>query len=240
MSGAEGKTYWQEDVNIPLLNVDISRMMLAIIVAIIIIFILAVWLGAKSGSAEGFLQGPQTGVQAYKQLGKFGVGWGVGSIAAMQGSMTAGQAPFNTDDITVQQANFEKHTASKNMARCGKGFWYGEDIVRRADNGTVQMVGYCFPENDTLLNPTGGASPTPAPIPVPAPGASKYQARGYAKLANRKSGFDPQGPEGSGCSEMWGYDADAELGVAVLMSTYPPPIGGSDDAVWNREMESLE
>ena len=238
--GAEVKSKWQEDVKIPFLDVDISRRMLAIIVAIIIFFILAIWLGAKSGSAEGFLQGPQTGVQAYKQLNKFGVGWGVGTIAAMQGSVSAGDPSFATDDMTVQQANFEKHTAAKNMVRCGPGYWYGEDIVRRADNGTVQMVGYCFPENDTLLNPTGGATPTPAPTPVPAPGASKYQARGYAKLANRKSGFDPKGPEGSGCSEMWGYDADAELGVAVLMSSYPPPIGGNDDYVFNRELESLE
>jgi hypothetical protein len=211
--------------------------MLAVIVGILIFYILAVVLGSKS-SSDSFLQGPRTGVQAYKQLNKFGIGWGVGSIAAMQGSVSAGAPGFATDDMSVQQANFEKHTVAKNMARCGKGFWYGEDIVRRADNGSVQLVGYCFPEGESILNPTGGASPTPAP--TPAPGVSKYQARGYAKLANRKSGFDPKGPEGSGCSEMWGYDADAELGVAVLMSTYDPPIGGPDDAVWNRELSSLE
>jgi hypothetical protein len=234
-----GKSYWQEDVKIPFLDVDISRMMLAIIIVIFILFIYAIYAGASADSKKGgFMAGPPTGVQAYKQLGKFGVGWGVGSIAAMQGAVSAGDPSFAYDDMSVQQINFEKHTEAKNMSRCGPGYWYGEDVVRRADNGTVQLVGACYPEGDTLLNPTA-TNPTGGAAAPAAPSVSGYQARGHMKLAKRKSGFDPKGPEGITCSEMWGYDADAELGAAVLMSTYGSQRGPDED-VLERELQSLE
>jgi hypothetical protein len=166
----------------------------------------------------------------------------------MQGSLATGGL-FETDDESVQQASSQKHTASKNMARCGPGYWYGEDLVRRADNGSLQLVGACYPEGDTLLNPTA-MNPTGG---APASGFTGYGPRKSGIMAKKshltvqgkkapktKSHFDPRGPEGSSvCSEMWGYDADAELGAAVMMSTYGSNRGPDEDK-FESELASLE
>jgi len=199
---------------------------------------------------SGFVQGAETGVETYP-LGQFAIGWGNGQVAAMQGSLAAGGL-FETDDESVQQAASQKHTSSKNMARCGPGYWYGEDLVRRADNGSLQLVGACYPEGDTLLNPssanpTGGAAPTASGFTGYGPsksGMKNFRKSGLSvkgkKAPNRKSGFDPRGPEGSSvCSEMWGYDADAELGAAVMMSTYGSNRGPDEDK-FEAELASLE
>jgi len=213
--------------------------------------------GGSSGSVKsGFVEGANTGVKTYP-LGQFGVGWGNGQVAAMQGSLATGGL-FETDDESVQQASSQKHTASKNMARCGPGYWYGEDLVRRADNGSLQMVGACYPEGDTLLNPsamnpTGGA-PVASGFTGYAPRKPGFTSYGRksgimakkshltvrGKKAPNKSQFDPRGPEGSSvCSEMWGYDADAELGSAVMMSTYGSNRGPDEDKL-ESELASLE
>jgi hypothetical protein len=59
------------------------------------------------------------------------------------------------------------------------------------------------------------------------------------KLARSKSGFDPKGEGNSVCSEMWGYDADAELGAAVSMSTYGSERGPDADRL-ELELAALE
>jgi len=237
----------------PVLKVVI--MVVMIIGLLVIIYRLSsMAVGFLMGSNKsGFMPGADTGVDTYP-LGQFAVGWGNGQVAAMQGSMATGGL-FATDDESVQQASSQKHTSAKNMVRCGPGYWYGEDLVRRADNGSIQMVGACYPEGDTLLNPTsanptGGAAPTASGFTGYGP--SKSGMKNYKDMRKggmsvkgkkapiRKSGFDPRGPEGSTvCSEMWGYDADAELGAAVMMSTYGSNRGPDEDR-FEAELASLE
>jgi hypothetical protein len=166
-------------------------------------------INAIFGNKSSFMVGVTPGLKTYP-LGHFGPGWGVGTFAAFQGGA--------------------------DMKLCGKGEWLGRGFVTRVDNGDMIQTGTCYKEGSTIINPSAAN---------PAPSVSGYKVRSYKKPAVKsvmhKSGFDPKNsPEDfAGCSDMWGYDADAELGLAVSMGSY----GSStehDDLLLERNLKALE
>ena len=209
-----------------------TKNILIALVVIAVIVLLILWIAGvfTSHSSSGFLQGPPTGVLTYP-LGQFGVQWGVGTTAAFQGSGATGGL-FETDNMTVQQLAFERESPSKNAALCGPGKYYAEMIAYRADDGTAQKIGACLPEGSTLINPA--SAPTPA-----APSASGFKGarRAYTKQnMGRKSGFS-SAP--NVCSDMWGWDADSELGTQVSLTNFGPE-RGPDENKFQSELEALE
>lgn len=210
-----------------------NTMTTALVVVLVILMIKNAYdylYGGSPHSTSGFLQGTPTGVLTYP-LGQFGVQWGVGTTAALQGGLATGGL-FETDDITVQQLAFERDSSSKNATLCGPGKYYAEMIAYRADDGTAQKIGACLPEGSTLINPA--LAPAPA-----APSASGFKGarRAYTKQnMGRKSGFS-SAP--NVCSDMWGWDADSELGTQVSLTNFGPE-RGPDENKFQSELEALE
>lgn len=202
-----------------------AMIILAVVVLIVIIVIVYY---PTSSSASGFLQGPPTGVLTYP-LGQFGVQWGVGTTAALQGSVATGGL-FETDNMSVQQLAFERESPSKNAALCGPGKYYAEMIAYRADDGTAQKIGACLPEGSTLINPASAPA-------APSVSGFKGARRAFTKQnMGRKSGFS-SAP--NVCSDMWGWDADSELGSQVSLTNFGPE-RGPDESKFQSELEALE
>lgn len=204
--------------------------------------------GAELGVPPGFLT---------SEPGIFSANWGVGQKAAMQASVSAGDPAFQWDCETVwQRAPMALPPPPTNLA-CPKGQWVGQSFVRDIDSGSSRPVYECYNQAGVVTGakPMKDGMPNPFDAPVPAVAAKKDKFLGnYSPHdpAKPKSKFEgaPEYFEGAkedfalapsatkSCSEMWGYDAETELGTQLAMGAYEI-YGGEGEDKFEREVHAM-